>query len=186
MTLNCANSDRILSHIPVVETSQVTGRESVSLINCISIATTSSTDIMSGRGFEGNGYPVSASLTIGLGLLAATMTVLTAGSVGILGYVLGRQFAENNGNGNNWKGESSNKSNKSKGYTPRRLRVPSGTASEDVRISDKKAIVDVRITGIRPLIPPACLLEEIPLTTKAINTVSTTYEWNCKYAFILI
>ena len=33
---------------------------------------------------------------------------------------------------------------------------------------------DLRITEVRPLIPPAILLEEIPLSERASNVVSST------------
>lgn len=134
---------------------------------------------MSGRSTH-DGQQLSASLTLGLGLLAATVTLLTAGSIGVLGFVLGKQQTQSSKKSKSSMHESdsesddpfnASKGSKSKSKSPRRLRVPSGTASEDVRISDKKAIVDVRITGIRPLIPPACLLEEIPLSSKMAQTV---------------
>lgn len=132
---------------------------------------------MSGRGAY-DGQQISTSLMLGLGLLAATMTLLTAGSIGVLGFVLGKQQQQTtNSKGRKHESDSESddpfRASKSSKKNPRRLRVPSGTASEDVRISDKKAIVDVRITGIRPLIPPACLLEEIPLSSKMAQTV-----WN--------
>ncbi|KAF1330966.1 3-deoxy-7-phosphoheptulonate synthase, partial [Globisporangium splendens] len=123
----------------------------------------------------------STSLTLGLGLLAATMTLLTAGSVGVLGFVLGKQLAAAEASIKKSDSDTDSdsddpfavkKSSKSSS-TPRRLRVPSGSAaSEDVKISDRKAIVDVRITGIRPLIPPAILLEEIPLNSKMTQTIN--------------
>lgn len=112
----------------------------------------------------------SNSITIGLGLLAATMTLLTAGSIGILGYVLGQQQAQalalQSGK------DEKKQEKKSTSNAARRLRIPSGTASEDVRITDKKSIVDVRITGIRPLISPAILQEEIPLSSKIAQTIT--------------
>lgn len=128
---------------------------------------------MSGRN-NYDGQQLSTSLTLGLGLLAATMTLLTAGSIGVLGFVLGKQqqATKSKSSKHESESESDDPFRASKNKSPRRLRVPSGTASEDVRISDKKAIVDVRITGIRPLIPPACLLEEIPLSSKMAQTVS--------------
>ncbi|TYZ57535.1 hypothetical protein PybrP1_005407 [[Pythium] brassicae (nom. inval.)] len=129
---------------------------------------------------------LSASLTIGLGLLAATMTLLTAGTVGALGFMLGKQTgataarrsaaSDSDSDSDDpfrlsvGGSSSSSSAKKNRKSHPRRLRVPSGTASEDVKISDKKAIVDVRITGIRPLIPPAILLEEIPLSAKMAQT----------------
>lgn len=123
-------------------------------------------------GHDGN---LSTSLTLGLGLLAATMTLITAGSVGLVGFMLGRQLPQQ-------EMQSSSKSSRSRSSSKHehveqerrhRLRIPSGTASEDVKITDKKAIMDVRISGIRPLISPAILLEEIPLTTKIVQTVRT-------------
>ncbi|KAJ0396925.1 hypothetical protein P43SY_000984 [Pythium insidiosum] len=126
---------------------------------------------MSGRSVDSG---LSAPLSIGLGLLVATMTMVTAGSVGVVGYLLGQQASAKRGS-SSADGSSSSSSameQLEESYSPRRLRVPSGTAGQDVKISDKKAIVDVRITGIRPLIPPACLLEEIPLTTKMAQTIS--------------
>lgn len=109
----------------------------------------------------------ATSLSLGLGLLAATLTLLTAGSVGVAGFLLGRQAAESS---------QPRKARKDKellleSHKQRRLRIASGSASEDVRVSDKKAIVDVRITAIRPLISPAILVEEIPLTNKIAQTV---------------
>lgn len=111
----------------------------------------------------------STSLTLGLGLLAATMTIVTAGSVGLLGFILGRQLPQQEAP------NSSSLHDKSSVEQERRrqLRIPSGTASEDVKISDRNAIVDVRISGIRPLMPPAILQEEIPLTTTIVQTVRT-------------
>nr|BAP69122.1 RxLR effector candidate protein [Hyaloperonospora arabidopsidis Emoy2] len=108
----------------------------------------------------------STSLTLGLGLLAATMTIVTAGSVGLLGFILGRQLPQQE------TPNSSSLHDKSSVEQERRrqLRIPSGTASEDVKISDRNAIVDVRISGIRPLMPPAILQEEIPLTTTIVQT----------------
>ncbi|GMF19791.1 unnamed protein product [Phytophthora lilii] len=112
---------------------------------------------------------LSASLTLGLGLLAATMTLLTAGSVGLVGFMLGRQMPPPQDAPKPRKHEHEFASLEQE--RRHRLRIPSGTASEDVKISDKKAIMDVRISGIRPLIPPAILLEEIPLTSKIVQTV---------------
>ncbi|DBA02326.1 TPA: LOW QUALITY PROTEIN: hypothetical protein N0F65_006201, partial [Lagenidium giganteum] len=87
----------------------------------------------------------ASSLTIGLGLLAA---------------------ADAQASGSKKKGGKQDGSVEedvtTSAFSPRRLRIPSSAVAQDIRISDKKAIVDVRITGIRPLIPPACLLEEIP------------------------
>ncbi|CAI5744321.1 unnamed protein product [Peronospora destructor] len=119
----------------------------------------------------GQGNNLSTSLTLGLGLLAATMTIITAGSVGLVGFMLGRQLPQQ-------KTAKSGPSKKQQSHEStvmeqkRCLRIPSGTASEDVKITDKKAIVDVRISGIRPLIPPAILLEEIPLTPKIVQTIT--------------
>lgn len=119
------------------------------------------------------------SLTLGLGLLAATMTLVTAGSVGLVGFLLGKQLSGDaqqphakgkKHGGVHFEHEFYSASGRSSGPA-RRLRIPSGTASEDVRVSDKKAIVDVRITAIRPLISPAILVEEIPLTKKIAQTV---------------
>ncbi|CAI5742979.1 unnamed protein product [Hyaloperonospora brassicae] len=116
----------------------------------------------------GHDVPLSSSLTLGLGLLAATMTIVTAGSVGLVGFMLGRQLPS--------QGDTNSASQHSKSAVEQerrhRLRIPSGTASEDVKISDKNAIVDVRISGIRPLIPPAILREEIPLTTTIVQTIT--------------
>lgn len=123
------------------------------------------------------------SLTLGLGLLAATMTLVTAGSVGIMGFLLGKQLSSDaqaqqprakgkkHGGSSHYEHELFSAGAHPSGPA-RRLRIPSGTASEDVRVSDKKAIVDVRITAIRPLISPAILVEEIPLTKKIAQTVS--------------
>ncbi|KAL4128319.1 hypothetical protein PRIC2_007308 [Phytophthora ramorum] len=119
-------------------------------------------------GHDGN---LSTSLTLGLGLLAATMTLITAGSVGLVGFMLGRQLPET-------QSAAPRKSEHEHDFASReqerrhRLRIPSGTASEDVKITDKQAIMDVRISGIRPLIPPAILLEEIPLTSKIVQTIN--------------
>ncbi|KUF97001.1 Phospho-2-dehydro-3-deoxyheptonate aldolase [Phytophthora nicotianae] len=116
---------------------------------------------------------LSTSVTLGLGLLAATMTLITAGSVGLVGFMLGRQMPQQE-----TESSSSQKRDKHHEYATQdqerrhRLRIPSGTASEDVKITDKKAIMDVRISGIRPLIPPAILLEEIPLTNKIVQTIN--------------
>ncbi|CAI5738451.1 unnamed protein product [Peronospora destructor] len=118
----------------------------------------------------GQGDNLSTSLTLGLGLLAATMTIITTGSVGLVGFMLGRQLPQQ-------ETAKSGPSKKQQSHESTvmeqklRLRIPSGTASEDVKITDKKAIVDVRISGIRPLIPPAILLEEIPLTPKIVQTI---------------
>ncbi|CAI5732384.1 unnamed protein product [Hyaloperonospora brassicae] len=116
----------------------------------------------------GHDVPLSSSLTLGLGLLAATMTIVTAGSVGLVGFMLGRQLPS--------QGDTNSASQHGKSAVEQerrhRLRIPSGTASEDVKISDKNAIVDVRISGIRPLIPPAILREEIPLTTTIVQTIT--------------
>ncbi|RLN92576.1 hypothetical protein BBJ28_00018519 [Nothophytophthora sp. Chile5] len=119
---------------------------------------------------SGRDSNLSASLTLGLGLLAATMTLVTAGSVGLVGFMLGKQLGA--------AAEPSPAEKRQHEHATveqerrHRLRIPSGTASEDVKITDKKAIMDVRISGIRPLIPPAILLEEIPLTTKIVQTIN--------------
>ncbi|KAI9911189.1 hypothetical protein PsorP6_008740 [Peronosclerospora sorghi] len=103
-------------------------------------------------------------------LLTATTTVLTVGSVGLVGFILGRLLPSST--------KSCSNNQQTHGFTRaghehrHRLRIPSGTASEDVKITDKQAIMDVRISGIRPLIPPAILLEEIPLTTKIVQTIN--------------
>ncbi|OQR82162.1 phospho-2-dehydro-3-deoxyheptonate aldolase [Thraustotheca clavata] len=54
----------------------------------------------------------------------------------------------------------------------RRGRETSITNGEDVKLMDKHALVDVRIAEIRPLLPPACLLEEIPRTVEIARTVN--------------
>ncbi|CAH0493265.1 unnamed protein product [Peronospora effusa] len=119
----------------------------------------------------GQGDNLSTSLTLGLSLLAATMTIITAGSVGLVGFMLGRQLPQQEKikSGLSRKQQSHESTSMEQ---KRRLRIPSGTASEDVKISDRNAIVDVRISGIRPLIPPAILLEEIPLTPKIVQTIT--------------
>ncbi|ETV64723.1 3-deoxy-7-phosphoheptulonate synthase [Aphanomyces astaci] len=53
-----------------------------------------------------------------------------------------------------------------------RERETSITNGEDVKMNDKQALVDVRISEIRPLLPPACLLEEIPRTVNIARTVN--------------
>ncbi|RHY18761.1 hypothetical protein DYB32_010335, partial [Aphanomyces invadans] len=53
-----------------------------------------------------------------------------------------------------------------------RERETSITNGEDVKMMDKQALVDVRISEIRPLLPPACLLEEIPRTVNIARTVN--------------
>lgn len=40
------------------------------------------------------------------------------------------------------------------------------------RGQDSSAVEDTRIGDVRPLIPPACLSEDIPLSAKARETVS--------------
>lgn len=118
----------------------------------------------------GHEVNLSTSLTLGLGLLAATMTLVTAGSMGLVGFMLGRQLPhQRTGNGSTQHDRSTVEQERR-----HRLRIPSGTASEDVKISDKNAIMDVRISGIRPLIPPAILREEIPLTPTIVQTVRTS------------
>ncbi|ETV85543.1 3-deoxy-7-phosphoheptulonate synthase [Aphanomyces astaci] len=42
----------------------------------------------------------------------------------------------------------------------------------DAKIMDKHALVDVRIGGIRALIPPVCLLEQVPRTVAIARTVN--------------
>ncbi|KUF86909.1 bZIP transcription factor 1 [Phytophthora nicotianae] len=87
---------------------------------------------------------LSTSVTLGLGLLAATMTLITAGSVGLVGFMLGRQMPQQE-----TESSSSQKRDKHHEYATQdqerrhRLRIPSGTASEDVKITDKKAIMDI-------------------------------------------
>lgn len=118
------------------------------------------------RGFDANG-PIPPVAALGVGLFVVTMTLITATSVGVAGYVLGRQLASDS-----TKDKREDAADRDDAFSPRRLRIPSGTASQDVKISDKQAIVDVRITGIRPLVPPAILLEEIPLTAKMAQTIN--------------
>ncbi|KAE9323464.1 Phospho-2-dehydro-3-deoxyheptonate aldolase [Phytophthora fragariae] len=120
-------------------------------------------------GHDGN---MSTSLTLGLGLLAATMTLITAGSVGLVGFMLGRQLPQDQHHQQQGQSADRKHDHEHEQERRRRLRIPSGSASEDVKITDKKSIVDVRISGIRPLIPPAILLEEIPLTTKIVQTIN--------------
>jgi hypothetical protein len=121
----------------------------------------------------GHDGSLSTSVTLGLGLLAATMTLITAGSVGLVGFMLGRQIPQQQ-----LEASTLDKSRKhehefatAEQERRHRLRIPSGSASENVKLSDKSAIVDKRISSIRPLIPPAILLEEIPRTSKIVQTV---------------
>ncbi|RHY29975.1 hypothetical protein DYB32_004717 [Aphanomyces invadans] len=44
--------------------------------------------------------------------------------------------------------------------------------NQHAKIMDKQALVDVRIGGIRALIPPVCLLEEVPRTVQIARTVN--------------
>jgi 3-deoxy-7-phosphoheptulonate synthase len=129
-----------------------------------------------------NSNASTTSMAIGLGVLTAVMTLITTGSVGILGFMIGRQLATQSLTGKK-NSTSTTEEEKEPEHgniiiksptmsIARRFTIPSGSASEDVKISDKKALVDVRITGIRPLIPPACLLEEIPLTPKMAQTIN--------------
>ncbi|GLD93995.1 hypothetical protein PINS_up002606 [Pythium insidiosum] len=97
---------------------------------------------------------LSAPLSIGLGLLVATMTMVTAGSVGVAGYLLGQQAsAKQRSSTADGATNSSGSALEEESYSPRRLRIPSGSAGQDVKISDKKAI-------------------EIPLTTKMAQTIN--------------
>nr|CCA24694.1 hypothetical protein PROSTU_01578 [Albugo laibachii Nc14] len=50
--------------------------------------------------------------------------------------------------------------------------VTTKSTIENLKIADSSAIIDVRIEGIRPLIPPSCLLEEILLSSKMLQTVT--------------
>ncbi|GMF18044.1 unnamed protein product [Phytophthora fragariaefolia] len=87
-------------------------------------------------GHDGN---LSTSLTLGLGLLAATMTLITAGSVGLVGFMLGRQLPQEQPQGSpTRKAKHADDVATLEQERRRRLRIPSGSASEDVKITDKK------------------------------------------------
>ncbi|OQS07443.1 phospho-2-dehydro-3-deoxyheptonate aldolase [Thraustotheca clavata] len=55
---------------------------------------------------------------------------------------------------------------------PARSREASIMNKSDAKVMDKQHLVDVHIAEIRPLLPPACLLEEIPRTVHIARTVN--------------
>ena len=80
-----------------------------------------------------------------LNMASAIVTTLAiAGSAALMGYYMG---------------EKSNKSQRRKRYG--RSREPSVDNSEEAKI-ERNDLIDLRISRIRPLIPPAVLLEEMP------------------------
>ncbi|OQR85116.1 phospho-2-dehydro-3-deoxyheptonate aldolase [Achlya hypogyna] len=56
--------------------------------------------------------------------------------------------------------------------TASRAREASIMNKSDAKVMDKQHLVDVHIAEIRPLLPPACLLEEIPRTVRIARTVN--------------
>ena len=91
---------------------------------------------------------------------AAAATLTGIASVGVLGYLIGKhQYCGAL--------DESPKRILSSDTQDRKCRIGSAC---DVKVDDSQALVDVRISQIRPLVPPACLLEELP----NLGTSSTT------------
>ncbi|RHY89166.1 hypothetical protein DYB35_007919 [Aphanomyces astaci] len=101
--------------------------------------------------------PYSVALAISL----VAVTVAWGGTVGLLvGMYASRPPATSNTHVEN---ETRN------GH---RDREGSVSNAGDAKIMDKHALVDVRIGGIRALIPPVCLLEQVPRTVAIARTVN--------------
>ncbi|CAK4082389.1 unnamed protein product [Aphanomyces euteiches] len=99
--------------------------------------------------------------SVALGVALAAVTVAWTGTMGLL---IGLYMSRNNVAD----AISIEQNRKSKS----RSREVSVTNASDAKIMDKQALVDVRIGGIRALIPPVCLLEEIPRTIQIARTVN--------------
>jgi len=100
-----------------------------------------------------------------IALAVAAITLLWTGAIG---FVMGVQIAKSSQPIVTKK----SKSEKKKHDNSMRTRETSVTSAEDVKLMDKQALVDVRIAEIRPLLPPACILEEIPRTVNIAVTVN--------------
>ncbi|KAH9121344.1 hypothetical protein LEN26_010734 [Aphanomyces euteiches] len=107
----------------------------------------------------------SNNSTLVVGLVVAGLTLVWGGTVGFLLAVHLQQNA-------NVTVEKEKKKKKELKELKARARETSITNGEDVKMMDKQNIVDVRIAEIRPLLPPACLLEEIPRTVNIARTVN--------------
>lgn len=99
----------------------------------------------------------SSSMAI---VATAALTLAGVAGAGTLGFYIGKKLAEEKAN-NVASVVASEKGKKS--------RVAS---SCDVKVDDNKALVDVRISQIRPLLPPALLLEELPNENESSSTVN--------------
>lgn len=91
---------------------------------------------------------------------AAAVTVVSLATIGAVGFYCGKEFSQK---------ESSHDFQRVD--LDRRIRMLSEHSACDVKVSDTKSLVDVRIAKIRPLVPPACLLEELPSTARMASTV---------------
>lgn len=121
---------------------------------------------------NGRNEAVTSMVSIGAGIFAATLSLLTAGSFGAVGYLLGRQGAFSDIFGR--KRSKKHLAELPIGASRAPLRMQNTKVKQfigNTKNADTNAIIDVRIEGIRPLIPPACLLEEIPLSSKMLQTV---------------
>jgi 3-deoxy-7-phosphoheptulonate synthase len=68
--------------------------------------------------------------------------------------------------------ENKKRKKKEKSMHSRSRETSSILNGEDARMIDRHALIDVHIAEIRPLLPPACLIEEIPRTVSIARTVN--------------
>ncbi|KAF0690561.1 Aste57867_18048 [Aphanomyces stellatus] len=113
----------------------------------------------------------STNSTLVVGLVVAGLTLVWGGTVGFLLALQMQQQQQQEQQGSR-SSPSEIEYEKKRSEAKARARETSITNGEDVKMMDKQALVDVRISEIRPLLPPACLLEEIPRTVNIARTVN--------------
>lgn len=104
-------------------------------------------------------------------LATAALTLCGVVSAGAVGYMLGYTQAQNNNDDDDIYDHTS------KAYA-KKVRCLSARSGVDVKVqptnkTTSTTLVDVRIDQIRPLVPPACLVEELPNEGIAAETVLT-------------
>ncbi|KDO17001.1 3-deoxy-7-phosphoheptulonate synthase [Saprolegnia parasitica CBS 223.65] len=116
----------------------------------------------------------SANTTLLLSVAVAALTLAWGGTMGLLLglHLQQQQQPASNAESKDGKRTVDNQEPRRDRVESRRGRETSITNGEDVKLMDKHALVDVRIAEIRPLLPPACLLEEIPRTVEIARTVN--------------
>ncbi|ETV95051.1 3-deoxy-7-phosphoheptulonate synthase [Aphanomyces invadans] len=110
----------------------------------------------------------SSPYSVALAVSLVAVTVAWAGTVGVLVGMYASSSSSRASSSTDDNGREPCSTNRSS----RRGRNISVSDAGDAKIMDKQALVDVRIGGIRALIPPVCLLEEVPRTVQIARTVN--------------